>query len=57
MAQEESSPIPLKYIDVTRTTLSNLDVLQAKRINVGMLMGIEPCQTLVDRIHEVYVVE
>ena len=31
--REESFPIPLKYIDVTRTTLSNLDVKQEKRID------------------------
>ena len=31
--REESFPIPLKYIDVTRTTLTNLDVKQEKRID------------------------
>ena len=30
--REESFPIPLKYIDVSRTTLTNLDVKQEKRI-------------------------
>ena len=30
---EESFPIPLKYIDVTRTTHKNLDVKQEKRID------------------------
>ena len=30
--REESFPIPLKYIDVTRTTHTNLDVKQEKRI-------------------------
>ena len=30
---EESFPIPLKYIDVTRTTHTNLDVKQKKRID------------------------
>ena len=29
---EESFPIPLKYIDVSRTTHTNLDVKQEKRI-------------------------
>ena len=29
--REESFPIPLKYIDVTRTTNTNLDVKQEKR--------------------------
>ena len=31
--KEESFPIPLKYIDVTRTTQTNLDVKQEKRID------------------------
>ena len=31
--REESFAIPLKYIDVTRTTLTNLDVKQEKRID------------------------
>ena len=31
--REESFPIPLKYIDVPRTTRTNLDVLQERRID------------------------
>ena len=31
--KEESFPIPLKYIDVSRTTQTNLDVMQEKRID------------------------
>ena len=31
--RDESFPIPLKYIDVSRTTHTNLDVKQEKRIN------------------------
>ena len=31
--REESFPIPLKYIDVTRTTHTNLDVKQEKHID------------------------
>ena len=31
--REESFPIPLKYIDVSRTTQTNLDVKQEKRID------------------------
>ena len=31
--REESFPIPLKYIDVTRTTRTNLDVVQESRID------------------------
>ena len=32
-SREESFPIPLKYIDVSRTTHTNLDVKQEKRID------------------------
>ena len=32
-AREESFPIPLKYIDVSRTTHTNLDVMQESRID------------------------
>ena len=31
--KEESFPLPLKYIDVSRTTHTNLDVMQEKRID------------------------
>ena len=31
--REESFPIPLKYIDVSRTTHANLDVIQERRID------------------------
>ena len=31
--REESFPIPLKYIDVSRTTDTNLDVKQERRID------------------------
>ena len=31
--REESFPIPLKYIDLSRTTQTNLDVLQERRID------------------------
>ena len=33
MPKEESFPIPLKYIDVTRTTHTSLDVLLEKHID------------------------
>ena len=40
--EEESFPIPLKYIDVTRTTHTNLDVTEEKRIDdIGISMGLE----------------
>ena len=32
--REESFPIPLKYIDVSRTTHTNLDVMKERRIDV-----------------------
>ena len=31
--REESFPIPLKYIDVSRTTHTNLDVIQESRVD------------------------
>ena len=33
LSREESFPIPLKYIDVSRTTQTNLDVMQESRID------------------------
>ena len=33
MPKEETCPIPLKHIDVTRATCTNLDVLQESRID------------------------
>ena len=33
MTKKETFPIPLKYIDVTRSTHTDLDVLQEKRID------------------------
>ena len=46
--REESFPIPLQYIDVTRTTHTNLDVKQEKRIDDywNMSMGQETCRIL-----------
>ena len=32
MAKEESFPIPLKHIDVTRTTYTSLDVMLEKQV-------------------------
>ena len=43
--REESFPVPLKYIDVSRTTQTNLDVMLEKISTiVGTLMEIENCQ-------------
>ena len=45
--REESFPIPLKYIDVTRTTHTNLDVKQEKRIDdYWNIDGLETCLIL-----------
>ena len=45
--REESFPIPLKYIDVSRTTHTKLDVKQEKSIDdIGISMGLETCQIL-----------
>ena len=33
MPKEETSPIPLKHIDLTRSTHTDLDVMQEKRID------------------------
>ena len=43
--REESFPIPLKYIDVSRTTHTNLAVKQEKRISmiIGISMDQEIC--------------
>ena len=38
--REESFPIPLKYIDVSRTTHTNLDVMQEKRIDDYWKIGV-----------------
>ena len=45
--REESFPIPLEYIDVTRTTHTDLDVKQEKRMMIiGTLMALETCLIL-----------
>ena len=44
--REESFPIPLRYIDVTRTTHTNLDVKQEKRIDD--YWNIDGCRDLSD---------
>ena len=45
--REESFPIPLKYINVSRTAHTNLDVKQERRIDdYGISMGQEICLIL-----------
>ena len=41
MPKEESFPIPMKYIDVTRTTQASLDVLLEKQIDDCWNVGSE----------------
>ena len=33
MPKEETFPVPLKYIDVTRSTYTDLDVMQEKLVD------------------------
>ena len=46
--KEETFPVPLKYVDVTRAAHTNPDVLQEKRIDdyIGMWTRIEVYQIL-----------
>ena len=44
--REESFPIPLKFIDVSRTTHTNLDVKQEKRIDDYWNIDGETCRIL-----------
>ena len=44
--REESFPIPLKYIDVSRTTHTNLDVKRNASMIIGISMDLETCQIL-----------
>ena len=51
--REESFPVPVKYIDVSRPTYTNLDVKQEKRIDdTGILMNLETCQILGQVSHD-----
>ena len=52
--REESFPIPLKYIDVTRTTRTNLDVEQESRIDDYWNIGVKRFVWFLDRFHSVY---
>ena len=52
--REESFPIPLKYIDVSRTTQTNLDVMRESRIDDYWYRWIKRCVWFLDRFHSVY---
>ena len=53
--REESFPIPLKYIDVSITTHTNLDVKQEKHIDdYWNIDGSRELSDLLDRFHTIY---
>ena len=53
--REESFPIPLKYIDVSRTTHTNLDVMQERRIDdYWNVDGSRDLSDSLDRFHSIY---
>ena len=53
--REESFPIPLKYIDVSRTTHTNFDVKQEKRIDdYWNIDGSRYFSESLDRFHTIY---
>ena len=56
--KEDSFPIPLKYIDVTRATFTNLDVLQEKRTDDYWKVRRESkFIRFLERIHKVLFIE
>ena len=52
--REEPFPIPLKYIDVSRTTHTNLDVKQEKRIDDYWNIDGSRIVRSLDRFHTIY---
>ena len=52
--KKESFPIPLKYIDVSRTTHTNLDVKQEKRIDDYWNIDDSKLVRSLDRFHTIY---
>ena len=58
MPREESYLVPLKYIDVTRTTYTLLDVLLEKHIDdYWNVEGEERIARCMDRLHKIHVIE
>ena len=54
--KEESFSIPLKYIDVTRSTHTDLDVMQEKRIDNYRNVDVNrSLSRLMERFHEIYI--
>ena len=53
--REESFPFPLRYIDVSRITQTNLDVMQVSRIDdYWNIDGSRDLSDFLDRFHSVY---
>ena len=52
--REESFPIPLKYIDLSRTTHTNLDVMQESRIDDYWNIDGSRDLSALDRFHTLY---
>ena len=57
MPKEESFPIPMKYIDVTRTTQTSLDVLLEKHIEDYWNVDGDRELSDMDRLHKIHVIE
>ena len=58
MPKEETFPNTLKYIDVTRSTYTDLDVMQEKRVDD--YWNVDMSRTFIrflERIHEVHSIE
>ena len=64
--KEETFPVPLKYIDATRSTHTNLNVCKKHRIDDCWECGSEwkfigrfeqPFVRVLERIHEVHMIE
>ena len=56
-SREESFPIPLKYIDVSRTTHTSLDVMLEKNLDDYWNVDVDRELSDVDRLHKIYNIE
>ena len=52
--EEQSFPIPLKYMDVSTTTRTNLDVMQERRIDDYWNIDVKRLVFFMDRFHSIY---
>ena len=56
--REESFSVPLKYIDVTRTTQTSLDVLLEKNIeDYWNVEGEKRSVRCMDRLHKIHLID